>query len=92
MLSKIKYIAAYQSAPISAITHYARVERIEPYGEEGKYRLIFAEPAQPLPKPIPFLDTASGSMQGPRYTTLARLLAAKRVADLFAERADVVFR
>src|SRR5690606_26378504 len=33
MLSKIKYIAAYQTQPISAITHYAPVSRIEPYGE-----------------------------------------------------------
>ena len=36
MLSRIKYIAAYQSAPIRAITHYATVKQIEPYGDEGK--------------------------------------------------------
>jgi len=84
MLSKIKYIAAYQTAPISAVTHYARVERIEPYGDEGKYRLIFTEPAKPLPQPIPFADAPPGSMQGPRYTSLATLLSAKRVSDLFA--------
>jgi hypothetical protein len=84
MLRQIKYIAAYQSAPISAITHYARVERIEPYGDEGKYRLIFAESAKPLPRPIPFADAPSGSMQGPRYTSLSRLLSAERLAELFA--------
>lgn len=83
MLPKIKYIAAYQTAPVSAITHHARVERIEPYGDEGKYRLVFAEPAEPLPRPIPFADAPQGSMQGPRYTSLTRLLSAKRVVDLF---------
>jgi hypothetical protein len=83
MLPRIKYIAAYQTSPISAITHYARVERIEPYGDEGKYRLIFAESAKPLPSPIPFADAQAGSMQGPRYTSLSRLLSAKRVGDLF---------
>jgi hypothetical protein len=83
MLPKIKYIAAYQTSPVSAITHHARVERIEPYGDEGKYRLIFAEPAKPLPKPIPFADAPQGSMQGPRYTSLAKLQSAKRVVDLF---------
>lgn len=83
MLPKIKYIAAYQTAPISAITHHARVERIEPYGDEGKYRLVFAEPAKPLPRPIPFADAPQGSMQGPRYTSLAKLQSAKRVTDLF---------
>ncbi|MDA1129608.1 MAG: hypothetical protein O2913_13080 [Chloroflexi bacterium] len=83
MLPKIKYIAAYQTAPVSAITHHARVERIEPYGDEGKYRLVFTEPAKPLPRPIPFADAPQGSMQGPRYTSFARLQSAKRVLDLF---------
>jgi hypothetical protein len=83
MLSKIKYIAAYQSNPISAITYYAKVDRIEPYGDEGKYKLIFTEPAKLLPQPIPFADATTGSMQGPRYTSLEKLLAAKRVTDLF---------
>ncbi|MGC1693670.1 MAG: GIY-YIG nuclease family protein, partial [Pseudolabrys sp.] len=68
MLSKIKYIAAYQSQPISAITHVAPVARIEPYGDSGKYKLIFSEPAKPI-GPIPFADAPSGFMQGPRYTT-----------------------
>lgn len=84
MLEKIKYIAAYQSAPISAITHYAQVQRIEPYGDDGKYRLIFTEPAKLLPQPIPFADAAPGSMQGPRYTSLDKLLSAQRVMDLFS--------
>src|ERR1017187_348033 len=73
MLPKIKHIAAYQSNPISAITHYAKVDRIEPYGDEGKYKLIFSAPAQPLPQPIPFADATTGSMQGPRYTSQAAL-------------------
>lgn len=42
MLEKIKYIAVYQKAPVSAVTHYAPVNRIEPYGEDGKYKLIFS--------------------------------------------------
>ena len=84
MLPKIKYIAAYQTAPISAITHHAKVERIEPYGDEGKYRLVFTEQAKSLPKPIPFADAPQGSLQGPRYTSFAKLQTAKRVADLFA--------
>ncbi|MEL7406668.1 MAG: GIY-YIG nuclease family protein, partial [Cyanobacteria bacterium J06558_2] len=33
MLDQIKYIAAYQTAPISAITHVAPVDKIEPYGD-----------------------------------------------------------
>jgi hypothetical protein len=48
-----------------------------------KYKLIFAGPAKALPQPMPFADATTGSMQGPRYTSLAKLLAAKRVSDLF---------
>ncbi len=81
MLDKIKYIAAYQTQPISAITHYAPVDRIEPYGEGGKYKLIFSEKAKPI-TPIPLADALPGAMQGPRYTTFAQLMAAKRVTDL----------
>lgn len=83
MLPKIKFIAAYQSAPISAITHYAPVDHIEPYGDGGKYRVVFSEPAKLLPNPVPFGDARTGSMQGSRYTTLTKLLTAKRVSDLF---------
>jgi hypothetical protein len=82
MLPKIKYIAAYQIQPVSAVTHYAPVDRIEPYGEEGKYRLIFSAKAKPLEHPIPYGDAPSGAMQGPRYTSFERLMAASKLADL----------
>jgi hypothetical protein len=82
MLPRIKYIAAYRTAPISAITHYAPVERIESYGDTGKYRLLFASPAKEIPG-IPFEGAVTGSMQGPRYTSLEKLLAAKSVRELF---------
>jgi len=81
MLDKIKYIAAYQSQPVSAITHYAPVNRIEPYGESGKYKLVFSMKAKEM-TPIPFGDAPSGAMQGPRYTTFAKLMAAKKLTDL----------
>jgi hypothetical protein len=83
MLPKIKYIAAYRSAPVSAITSFAGVERIEPYGNEGKYRIVFSGAAKNLVNPVPFGDAASGSMQGPRYTSLSKLLAAKKISELF---------
>jgi hypothetical protein len=59
--------------PVSAITHYAPVDRIEPYGESGKYKVVFSEPAKEI-APIPFGDAPSGAMQGPR---LYELRAAK---------------
>lgn len=82
MLPKIKYIAAYGTQPASKVTHYAPVASIEPYGEEEKYKPIFAETAKPI-GPIPFADAPQGSMQGPRYTTFAKLQKAKKRMDLF---------
>ena len=84
MLDKIRYIAAYQSQMVSAITHYAPVDRIEPYGESGKYKLIFSEKAQTL-GPIPYEGVPPGAMQGPRYTTFEKLKAAKKLSDLFGK-------
>lgn len=85
MLDKIKFIAGYQTAPTSAITHYAPVDRIEPYGEGGKYRVIFSEKAKNI-GPLPLGPAIPGSMQGPRYTTLEKLKAAKSVADLVGKK------
>ena len=82
-LGQIKYIAAYQTQPISAVTHWAPIERIEPYGEEGKYKLIFSEPAKLLKTPIPYGSAPSGYMQGLRYTNFKKLEKAKEVKDLF---------
>jgi len=84
MLDQIKYVAAYQTQPVSAITHFAPVSRIEPYGEEGKYKLVFSEKAKPI-GPIPFGDAPSGLMQGPRYTTFAKLKSAQKLTDLFGK-------
>jgi hypothetical protein len=82
-LDKIKYIAAYQTAPVMGITHYAPVDRIEPYGEDGKYKLVFALKARELPQGIiPLADANGMLMAAPRYTTLAKLLAGKKLADV----------
>jgi hypothetical protein len=84
MLPKLKWIAAYQIAPISAVTHLAPIHHIEPFGEGGKYLVVFSEPATAV-GPIQLGDAPSGAMQGPRYTTRAKLLASKTVAEAVAK-------
>ena len=48
MKDRIKYIAAYRVAPISAVTHIAEILDIKPYKDTGKYVLIFKRPAQEI--------------------------------------------
>lgn len=81
-LDKIKFCAAYQSSPVSAVTHVASVKQIEPYAESGKYRLIFSEAPRSI-TPIPFADAPPGSMQNARYTTQHKLRTAKKLSQLF---------
>jgi hypothetical protein len=81
---QIKYIAAYQVAPVSAITHFAPVKTIEPWKDTGKVVLYFAEPAQPI-GPIPLVKGGRvRALQGLRYTTRERLLKAKNLDGVFA--------
>ena len=80
MLPKLKWIAAYQTQPISGITHVAPIDHIEPYGDTGKYLVVFSGPAKAI-GPIPFGDAPQGTMQGPRYTTYEKLLSSKSVAE-----------
>jgi hypothetical protein len=81
-LNEIKYIAAYQTAPISAITYYAEVESIEAYGDGSKYKLNFKGKAQKI-EPIKFTGAKQGTLQGPRYTNINKLLQAKSWKDVF---------
>lgn len=81
-LNTIKYIAAYRSSPISAITHYAEVKSIEPYGNDGKYKLYFKDNACILENEIPFGNAKKGSMQGPRYSNMKKLLLVKNIGEL----------
>jgi len=83
MIDRIKYIAGYQTTPISAITHYAEVAKIEKYKDTGKYIVYFKEPAKKI-GPIKLTTGKSGSApQGPRYTTYEKLIKAKKLEDIF---------
>lgn len=78
----LKWIAAYQVTPISAVTHIAEIDRIEPFGDEGKFKIYFKCAATKLEKAIPYGNAPSGAMQGLRYCTKQAFDEAKSVGDL----------
>jgi hypothetical protein len=83
MIPRIRYVAAYQVKPISAITHVAEVARIELRKDTQKYALYFKQPAWKI-EPIPLvLDGIVSAPQNSRYTSYAKLHAAKILMKCF---------
>jgi len=80
MKDRIKYIAAYQVAPISAVTHIAEIQEIRPYQDTGKYQIIFKGPAETI-GPITS-GALKYSLQGPTYVQREKLLVAKTLAEV----------
>lgn len=83
MLDKIKYIAAYRTAPVSAITHVAEVDRIERYKDTNKYILYFKESAKAIPHIELDKDKKGVAPQASRYTNYARLMTATKLSEVF---------
>jgi hypothetical protein len=87
MRPQIKYIAAYQVAPVSAITYIAPVKSIESWKGSAKTVLNFAEPARPI-GPIQLVKGGEvGAPQNLRYTSKIRIEQAKTLDDIWGKRA-----
>lgn len=81
-LKGLKYIAVYQTKPVSAITHYAKIDRFEPLERVGRYNVFFSEAPTEI-KPIKFTTADVCAVQGPRYTTLELVLKAMHLSRAF---------
>ena len=79
MKEKIRYIAGYQVAPVSAVTHIAEVQEIRPWKDTSKYVVIFKEPAQEI-GPLSVRDS-NKAPQGPVYVRREDLLKADCLED-----------
>lgn len=79
MKDRLEYIAAYQTAPVSAVTHIARIGDIRPYEDTGKYRVIFEGSAEEI-DPVP-IRNGNRAPQGPVYVKRGELLEAEALED-----------
>jgi len=82
MIPKIKYIAAYQVAPISGITHIAEVKSIEQYKETNKYIVHFTDKAEKIKK-VPIGKIKGKAPQSARYSSRTRILKANSLDTVF---------
>lgn len=81
MKDRIKYIAAYQIAPISAVTHIAEIKEIKPYKDTGKYIVYFKDPARKIRSKK--IKDPNKSPQGPVYVQYNKLIKSKFLDDAF---------
>lgn len=83
MIPRMKYIAAYRVAPISAVTHWAPVNNIMPWQDTGKFVVNFTEPAKEIEHINLVPKSRVKAPQAPRYTSFSRLQKSKTLDDLF---------
>ncbi|MGC9781307.1 MAG: hypothetical protein HZR80_18845 [Candidatus Heimdallarchaeota archaeon] len=80
---KLKYLAIYIKSPIAEISHYAEIDKIEPYQNSGKYILHLKNKQIIDPIPLDKNNRTGVAPQAHRYTTFAKLMKAKKLSDLW---------
>ena len=85
MIDKIKYIAAYQVAPVSGITHIAEVDRIEKYENTDKYMVLFKPNTTQEIEKVELGKKNNLGLRNIRYSSYKAITTAKTLDDLWGE-------
>lgn len=81
-LAYLKYIAFYQTTPVSAITHYSAIGELSSLDSVGRYDVTFLGSPNEI-VPVRFTASDICAVQSPRYTTLERILNAQSLSHAF---------
>lgn len=90
-IAEIEYIALYQAAPIMAITHYAKVKKIQEYTNEAKtrsnkrYIIEFEDIQNDINIVLDDRTNRKLIIQSIRYTSIEKLKKSKNLSELFGE-------
>lgn len=80
--NNIKFIAVYQTKPVSAITHYAEIKCLETLETKGRFNVFLSGEVVEI-EPVRFTNADICALQGPRYTNLQLILSAKHLSRAF---------
>lgn len=83
MIDKIKYIAAYQVAPVSGITYIADIDHVEKYNDTNKYIVYFVPGSLKKINKIGLGKKKGSAPQAPRYSSYQSILSATTLDDLW---------
>jgi hypothetical protein len=82
-IPKLKYIALYEAAPVSAIRAYAKITKIEPYPDKPGYYIIHHDGGlHYFDKAIVLGKHTTLSLQGSRYYKLSDMIVSANLAEL----------
>lgn len=81
-IEHVKYIAVYQTGPVSAITHYGEIASFLALKQTGRFDLFLK--GKPIAVgPVPYTAADVCAVQGPRYTKLELVLSASHLTRAF---------
>ncbi len=79
---QLRYLAIYEKSPIAAVRNYAEIDRIGPYKDSGKF-IVHLKNKKTI-SPIELDKEKKGvAPQSSRFTTLNKLLKAKKISELW---------
>lgn len=84
MIPRIKHVAIYQTAPISAITWVGTVREIKPYQNTGKYEIVLLDKQKIDAIPLNQEEHAKvKTLRGPRYAKFLNVEKARNLDEVF---------